>query len=49
MIIKSQKAKVKIIAGQKKPLKLALNITAHKFNQNWKKLIVEAGRKIIFA
>ena len=48
MIIKSQKAKIKIIAG-KKPIELALNVTAHKFSQSAKKLILDAKGKVIVA
>lgn len=45
MIKKSQKAKIKIIAG-KKPLKESLNVSAHKFSESAKKLIIDNGGKV---
>lgn len=46
MIKKSQKAKIKIIAG-KKPLKESLTVSAHKFSESAKKLIIDNGGKVI--
>lgn len=45
MIKKSQKAKIKIIAG-KKPLKESLTVSAHKFSESAKKLIIDNGGKV---
>ena len=45
MIKKSQKAKIKIIVG-KKPLKEGLNVSAHKFSESAKKLIIDTGGKV---